>query len=803
MSQYVTIFKNINETKTPFFRDVKIILERIQKGSSKDLVLSIRKEDDKGNRNELKKQLPSICFSGKFNKRSDVSLVEHSGIICLDFDGYKLQKDLLDEKRKFAKNKYVYSVFISPSGKGLKVLVKIPVKPENHIGYFMALEKHFKSRYFDKTSKNISRVCYESYDPLIEINDKALVWETAEDLEYKELTTNNGVKTIPISDENKIVEILVKWWQKKYPMNEGERNQNAFILAAAFNDFGISSTTATLVITQYQSSSFSASEINNTIKSAYSNTKNFNTKFYEDEEKINQIQQRLRRGESKKTIRQDLNESSLTLDVIDSVLAKAEEDNSVKFWTMSSKGIVKAIPLIFKKFLESNGYFKFCPEGQKHSVFVKVTDNLIDHCSEKDIKDFILGHLHGMEDMAIYNFFADQTRLFKEDFLSLLGTIEIFFIEDTKETSYLYYENCAVKITKDKVEAIDYLELQGFVWKEHIINRVYRACELQDNNFKTFISNISNKEQERILTLESTLGYMMHAHKDISFCPAVILNDENISDTANGGTGKGIWLQAIGHMKKLVMIDGKAFSFDKSFPYQLVSADTQVLVFDDVKKYFDFERLFSVITEGITVEKKNKDSIKIPFSKSPKVALTTNYTIKGSGASFTRRRWELELASYYTPSFTPMHEFGKFLFGDEWDDDDWCQFDNYMINNLQLFLNSGLLESDSVNGEMKSLIMETNVDFCEWCGLTGTSPANSLLIVNKKLHLNPLYYDFVTSYDDYEKGKFAVSKFKFKKWMIAYCVYSQGLEPETDRDQVGNWIRIKPRVEGQIQKKLL
>ena len=318
-----------------------------------------------------------------------------------------------------------------------------------------------------------------------------------------------------------------------------------------------------------------------------------------------------------------------------------------------------------------------------------------------------------MEDMAIYNFFADQTRLFKEDFLSLLGTIDIFFIEDTKDTSYLYYENCAVKITKDKVEAIDYLELQGFVWKEHIINRVYSACELQDNNFKTFISNISNKEQERILTLESTLGYMMHAHKDISYCPAVILNDENISDTANGGTGKGIWLQAIGHMKKLVMIDGKAFSFDKSFPYQLVSADTQVLVFDDVKKYFDFERLFSVITEGITVEKKNKDSIKIPFSKSPKVALTTNYTIKGSGASFKRRRWELELASYYTPSFTPTQEFGKFLFGDEWDEDDWCQFDNYMIKNLQLYLNSGLLESDSVNRELKTLIMQTNSDFCD------------------------------------------------------------------------------------------
>lgn len=116
----------------------------------------------------------------------------------------------------------------------------------------------------------------------------------------------------------------------------------------------------------------------------------------------------------------------MATEVIDSVIEKAEEDNSVKFWTMSNKGIVKIVPLIFKKFLESNGYYKFCPEGQKNYVFVKVTDNLIDHTSEKEIKDFILDHLQNMDDMAIYNYFADQTRLFKEDFLSLLGTIEVF-----------------------------------------------------------------------------------------------------------------------------------------------------------------------------------------------------------------------------------------------------------------------------------------------------------------------------------------------------------------------------------------
>ena len=154
-------------------------------------------------------------------------------------------------------------------------------------------------------------------------------------------------------------------------------------------------------------------------------------------------------------------------------------------------------------------------------------------------------------------------------------------------------------------------------------------------------------------------------------------------------------MTAISHMKKMVVIDGKSFNFEKSFAYQLVSADTQILCFDDVKKNFNFERLFSVVTEGLTLEKKNKDAIKIPFSKSPKVAITTNYAIKGKGNSFARRKWELELNQFYTKEFTPLVEFGKLMFG-EWDDNDWCQFDNYMITNLQLYLDKGLLKSDFI-----------------------------------------------------------------------------------------------------------
>jgi len=650
MVHNVTIFQNIRDTDTPFFRDVHVILERIKDGAgaTKDLVKRIRLEKSKPERQELKKQLPAICFSGTFNKRTDASLLEHSGLICLDFDGYTKQKELLQDKENLSKNKYVFSVFISPSGNGLKVLVKIPADAENHTMYFNSLEKYFNSAYFDKTSKNLSRVCYESYDPLIAINENSSIWDKIEEPEYTEVSKTRDKATIPITDENKIVEILVKWWDKKYPMHEGQRNQNAYVLAMAFNDFGINKSLASYVINQFATEDFTLREIGTTIDSAYRHTANFGTKYYEDEERINTIKAKLRRGVSKKEIRIQLQDSNLESETIESVLNKVEEENAMQtFWDRNDRGVIKIVHVQFKQFLEDNGFYKYCPEGGKNYIFVKVTNNLIDHTSEKEIKDFVLTHLLELDDIGVYNYFADNTRFFKEEFLSLLSTIEIYFIADTKDASYLYYKNCAVKISKDGVITLDYLDLGGYVWKDHVIDRNFNICSVTERcDFKKFVSNINGGDEQRVKSMESTLGFLMHGYKNLSFCPAIILNDEVISDNPEGGTGKGLLMNALSKMKKLVVIDGKSFAFERSFAYQLVSADTQILCFDDVRKHFDFERLFSVVTEGLTLEKKNKDAIKIPFSRSPKIAITTNYAIKGAGNSFARRKWELELHQY-------------------------------------------------------------------------------------------------------------------------------------------------------------
>jgi len=572
-------------------------------------------------------------------------------------------------------------------------------------------------------------------------------------------------------------------------MSDGQRNQHAYVLAAAFNDYGINKSLAAYVLNQFEDAAndFSESEIQRTIDSAYSKTENFGTKYYEDEDKVNAIKSKMMRGVSKKEIRLQLEEAGIDGDNIESVINIIEKENAQQtFWEKNEKGVIKLVHFSFKKFLEDNGFYKYCPEGSKNYVFVKVTNNLIDHTSEKEIKDFVLNYLIELDDLSVYNHFADSVRYFREEFLTLLSTIDIYFIEDSKDTSFLYYNNCAVKITKDGVEHIDYLDLGGYVWKDHVIDRKFTMCDAEGSDYKVFISRICNDDTDRLNTMESTIGFMMHGHKNLSYCPAVILNDEVISDNPEGGTGKGLFMNALSQMKKVVVIDGKQFAFEKSFPYQLVSADTQILCFDDVKKNFDFERLFSVVTEGMTLEKKNKDAIKIPFSRSPKIGITTNYAIKGTGNSFARRKWEVELHSAYNKNYTPLDEFGKHFFS-EWDEDEWCLFDNYMISCLQGFLKTGLVKSRFINLKIRQLSAETSHDFIEWCGLVQGSEKADSLETGIRIETSNLLAEFKRDYPDQQ----SLSATMFNRWLIAYGTHLTGIQPETGRTSTGKWIMIK------------
>ena len=113
--------------------------------------------------------------------------------------------------------------------------------------------------------------------------------------------------------------------------------------------------------------------------------------------------------------------------------------------------------------------------------------------------------------------------MFSENFLTLLDNIDLLLLKDTKNASYLAFQNGVLKVTKDKIELIDYIDVDGYIWKRQILERDFVFSDNTENDYKKFIYNISNKEP---FAIESALGYLLSTYKNKRDNKAVILNAE-------------------------------------------------------------------------------------------------------------------------------------------------------------------------------------------------------------------------------------------------------------------------------------
>lgn len=782
-----SVYRNINEVAQSHTRTVPWVVERIRKGASAELVERIRQEPDKKSRNELKKQLLSICWSGTFKKRQDNLLINHSGLVGLDFDHVQ---DMDDLRKTLMADPFVHVLFTSPSGDGIKVVVRIPADPKTHKGSFEALMEHFKVEEFDKVNSNLSRVCYESYDPDIYYNPGSQTFtDIVEDIHYD---VAYEVPDIRISSEEVIIDKLLKWHQRKYPLVEGQLNHNGYILLRTFNRFGVSRMRAEQYIINTLGHHCNHDDLKKLVANAYKNTDEHNTKAFEDRDTIDYIKRKALFGEAPARISDEL---------AGTIKDKRERDEAIQrimgrvdgsqFWSKNPKGVVTIHDHKLQAFLDDNGFRKLYPEGSTSFVFVKVVSNMVYNTSEKVIKDFTLQYIKKeVGDMAVYDKMAGATRYFTAEYLSMLEPIDLSFATDTRVFCNLYYRNHCVRVYRDYVDVIDYANLGGYIWADQIIDRDFVDGVSPDGEFCQFVRYISGIDKKRPKDFEgrfnahcTTLGYLLHGFKDLSNNRAVIYNDSTIDENPNGGSGKGIMMQALRSVRRVVELDGKTFSFEKGFPYQTVSADTQVLVFDDVQRYFQFERLFSLITEGITLEKKNKDAVKLPVQRSPKIVITTNYTIQGDGGSHERRRWEVEMSDYFGVHRTPAEVFGHQLFHD-WDQEQWASFDWFIVGCIQMYLKDGLTQANWKNLNNRKLAGKTDSDFYEWA-------TSDNLPTDVRIYKGTKMQEFTDEYKDYgPRGKKTLTDKRWKKWLDIWGAHHR-YEVDHGQDSMGRYVVFK------------
>jgi len=725
----ISVFRDLYKpNETPFSVPLWKCLERIKKGVSKDIILHARDTDSKDEYDKRKAKLPCIIFGGEFKQRNKKGLINHSGLMVIDFDKFPDEKTLKKLFKELKSNKHIVTLFVSPSNNGIKGVVKIPkCDALDHERYFKQFYKDFDYDYFDESNCNVDRVCYESYDPNIYINYNAETYEPK--LIDKGFDVKEKVPLIPIDNEADIIDKIMAFdWNKDFV--DGERNAFIFDLAGMFCEYGVSQTTAEgYIFNNVVIGDFSERETKTTIKSAYK-TRSFGCKYFEDYTKVNAIKVDLKKGKDEVLSKHGIDE-----DVYNEIKEVSEADD---FWYYDKNKNIKINPLKYKLFLEGNGFKKYYPDGTDKPTFVKIESNKVQETSTAKIKDFVLEYLVDEKEFEVWNYCAGYQNLFSEQFLLMLDSIDLLLL-------------------KDKLK--DYLDVEGYIWKSHIIDRDWKKVKGYENDYSKFIGNISNDEP---LPIECCIGYLLHTYKNRSNNKAIILNDEIITQNPEGGTGKGLFIQGISHIRKTHIIDGKSHNDKASFQNQSVSLDDKVLVFDDIPKNWSFENQFSLITEGITIRHLYKDPVKLSVQDSPKIVISTNYAVKGEGNSHDRRRHELEFAQYYGKKLTPEDEFGRQLF-DEWNEDDFNRFNNYMVYCIQAYLKNGLVKQNAKNIKLRKFIAETSMEFYEWMS------EEAGITFNKRLDKKEYYNRFVESYPDFKKW---LRQNTFTKWMKKYCDFN-------------------------------
>lgn len=264
----ITVFQDVHSI-APHHTSLEAVFNAIENGKYSAQISRIRSEPDKEERNYLKRKLPIACFSGKFSVRKDDALIEHSGLICLDFDHVN---DVASLKASLQLDPYCYAAFVSPSGDGVKMIVRIP--KNNHRGSFRALRKRYTQ--IDNTPDE-SRACFLSWDSEIWINNAASVFKTQIDDDVKKVSTvANGTQE---KDQNKLFKAILNGMQESGIHYHDGRNIFFFKLFCDCNEFGIEKAISMPMALDLITDDFSFDELKIVAENAYKRQEKFGTKF--------------------------------------------------------------------------------------------------------------------------------------------------------------------------------------------------------------------------------------------------------------------------------------------------------------------------------------------------------------------------------------------------------------------------------------------------------------------------------------------------------------------------------------------
>ena len=216
--------------------------------------------------------LPAVAYNGTFKELNNTGLIDYSSVTALDFDHIATSDDMACLRNRLAITPCVLSVFVTPSGRGLKALVWHDNTDPNKHGdlYEQLLTKFYVANRNDTGCKDLARRNYLSYDPYIWTNPKPVQFHYIPSIKPKvnSLSTHIGKG---LSGQS-IISIMNSVWKKNNPeyWEEGNRATSIFKLACLMCKWGVDQNLASeYFIDEWESDSMSEKEIQSHVDNGY------------------------------------------------------------------------------------------------------------------------------------------------------------------------------------------------------------------------------------------------------------------------------------------------------------------------------------------------------------------------------------------------------------------------------------------------------------------------------------------------------------------------------------------------------
>lgn len=150
-----------------------------------------------------------------------------------------------------------------------------------------------------------------------------------------------------------------------------------------------------------------------------------------------------------------------------------------------SKVVVRKYTLNFDnmaQFLSANGFYKYTDEADT-TKFVHISNNIVDVVEESQalseakeiMKDFLIYNSQYYSE-ELSNAISTQKKIGR-DTMSGIKKVDLNFMSWGKDFDYFFFRNCAVKVTADSIEPVDYVDLPFHVNRKAIIDADYHPMK--------------------------------------------------------------------------------------------------------------------------------------------------------------------------------------------------------------------------------------------------------------------------------------------------------------------------------------